>query len=359
MSIQNKLIIHQKLLDWFKRNHRKLIFRETKNPYHIWVSEVMLQQTRVNAMLVSYEKFIKKFPDISSLANSNLETVLAYWKGLGYYSRAENLYKGARYVMENLEGEIPKDLEKILQIPGIGKYTASAILSISYNLPVAVLDGNVKRVLSRLFLFQGDIKKASSEKYLQNLANEFLNPENAGDHNQALMELGALICIPKPNCVSCPISAFCLACSQDLQNQIPISKKEKEKLFIRLNFLWIEWNGEVLLTLDNERRFFKKIYALPFWIEGKNLSKDYLYKEKIFSLLEVPPKPIAVLPNKHSITHHDIEVLVYKSRLEKLNFLKLENTKWIPVSELEFEFPSSLAKKILKSLNSSQNLFFQ
>ncbi|MCX7999246.1 MAG: A/G-specific adenine glycosylase, partial [Leptospiraceae bacterium] len=194
MNIPNKELIHQKLLEWFQKHHRKLRFRETKNPYHIWVSEVMLQQTRVNTMLVSYGKFIERFPNVVTLANSNLETVLTYWKGLGYYSRAENLHKGAKYILENFQGNIPEDIQKLLQVPGIGTYTANAILSIAYNKPFAVLDGNVKRELSRIFLFSDDITKSKSIKYLQSLADVFLNKENPSDHNQALMELGALVC---------------------------------------------------------------------------------------------------------------------------------------------------------------------
>lgn len=350
MGIPNSISIHKKLLDWFYQNHRKLSFRETKNPYQIWVSEVMLQQTRVKAMLTSYEKFIERFPTIFTLANSNLEMVLGYWKGLGYYSRAENLYKGAKYIVENFGGEIPKELEKILLIPGVGRYTASAILSIAYNVPIAVLDGNVKRVLSRLFIFQENITKSNSEKYLQNLANQFLNLEKPGDHNQAIMELGAIICTRKPKCPVCPISEFCLAYSQNLQNHIPFSKKERPKLFIKLHFAWVEKEGKVLLTLDMKRRFFRKIYSLPFWIEGENLSKNYLYKEKIFSLISPQSNLTFRLPSKHSITHHEIEVWVHKSKLKIQDISKIENIKFVPIANLDSEFPSSLAKKIFKHL---------
>lgn len=350
MNIPNKEIIHQKLLEWFQRHHRKLRFRETKNPYHIWVSEVMLQQTRVNSMLVSYEKFIERFPNVITLANSNLETVLAYWKGLGYYSRAENLHKGAKYILENFQGNIPQDIQKLLKVPGVGTYTASAILSIAYNKPFAVLDGNVKRVLSRIFLFAGSISEPRSEKYLQHLADAFLNKENPCDHNQALMELGALVCTPKPNCPVCPISEHCKARIENKEQEIPVSKREKQKLSISLHFAWVEVDGKILLTLDNRRRFFKKIYTLPFWLEGENLSKNYLYKEKIFSFLNVSKKPSLILPKKHSITHHEIEVLLHSSKLAEKDLEFAENYKLVPKEKLDLEFPSSLAKKILNYL---------
>lgn len=347
MNIQNKSIIHVKLLDWFQKNRRKLKFRETKNPYHIWVSEVMLQQTRVNTMLASYEKFIQRFPDIQTLASSNLETVLAYWKGLGYYSRAENLYKGASYILENFQGNIPTEFEKLLKVPGIGSYTASAILSIAYDVPVAVLDGNVKRVISRIFLFEEDISKPSSEKYLQNLANEFLNIEKSGDHNQALMELGALVCTPRPNCFLCPIIDYCKARLYNKEKDIPITKRSKEKLSISLHFVWVEVNGKILLTLDERRRFFKKIYTLPFWIEGENLHQSYWYKEKIFSILEVSKTPSVVLLKKHSITHHEIDILVHSGKLIENYSTSFTNYKFVPKEKLDLEFPSSISKKIL------------
>lgn len=343
---------NQKLLNWYKRTARNLPFRNTKNPYIIWISEVMLQQTRVNAVIDSFNRFIEKFPTIESLNNSSMEEVLSAWKGLGYYSRAYNLKKGARYIIETYQGNFPDNLEQILLVPGIGEYTARAILSIAFGKPVAVLDGNVKRVLSRFLEYRNDIKKSSSHKELQILADDFLNKENPSFHNQAMMELGATVCLPtKPQCNLCPISKECIAHQKGIEETLPNSNLEKSYIEIGMNFYLLNWNHKILLVKDKSRRFFKTIYSLPFTIEGSNLNQSYKESKIPYSFLEKCKTEIVKKNIKHSITNHKINIIVYSHNLTQLemeNFSGLE-ILWTNINSLSSDFPSSIANKIIKS----------
>jgi A/G-specific adenine glycosylase len=339
------------LLKWYLKNKRNLPFRLDKNPYNIWISEVMLQQTRVNAMLDSYYQFIKELPDLNSLAEADEDKVVSLWKGLGYYTRAKNLRKGAIYLVMNHSSIFPKNLDELLKVPGIGPYTARAILSIAFDLPHAVLDGNVKRVLSRFFLFQENIGLPKSHHKLQTLADSFLNVNSPGDHNQALMEIGALICTPIPNCKICPLNNSCKAYSNNLEEKIPLSNKEKKRIQLEMRFfLFMNSKNEILLYNDKNRRFFKSIASPPFLLIGENLNDNY--KEKNYELqkslesIHVVPN---YLPKKHSITNHDIVISYIIYKLDGNINLNI-STQTASLEALDEKFPSSIAKKIKKDL---------
>ncbi|HMV41140.1 MAG TPA: A/G-specific adenine glycosylase [Leptospiraceae bacterium] len=349
-----------KLLEWFQKNQRPLPFRKDKDPYKIWISEVMLQQTRVAAMLPSYEKFILRFPNVSSLASATEEEVIQSWKGLGYYSRAIHLRKGAIYLMEMHHGIFPKDLDSVLKIPGVGPYTARAVLSIAYNKNYAVLDGNVKRVLSRYFLFKENIAIPSAHKKLQELADSFLNPNNSGDHNQAMMELGATVCLPAPLCMLCPIQSHCMAFQIGKQAEYPIVAKEKQKLPIQLKFLFLNLNQKILLVKYKKRRFFKTIFTLPFLINGENLSNSYNDLTEFGGYCKsISETGVWKKVGKHTITHHEIELLQMNFSVSGKNEKDLEKIlssssssreieyKWIDKKDIKIEFPSSIAGKLL------------
>ncbi len=349
-----------KLLQWFYKNQRKLPFRENKDPYKIWISEVMLQQTRVAAMLPSYEKFILRFPDITSLAESTEEEVIQYWKGLGYYSRAINLRKGAVYLKENFQTKFPESLDDALSIPGVGHYTARAVLSIAYNKEFAVLDGNVKRVLARYFLFKENISLPSSHKALQELADSFLNSKNAGDHNQAMMELGATICLPAPLCMLCPIQKGCLAFEKGKQSELPIMGKEKTKLPIKLKFFFLEKEERILVVKYKHRRFFKTIFTLPYLIDGSKLPTSYEDHSEFGKFLDSIQESLDwTKTGKHNITHHDIELFQASNKLNQKALQTLEKIlssnlnsekvewKWIKKEDLKLEFASSIAGKLI------------
>lgn len=350
MSPQNKL------RNWYLKNKRDLPFRKNKNPYQIWLSEIMLQQTRMNHMLPIYIRFIQKFPTLEILANSTEEEVIKEWRGLGYYSRAINLRKSAIEILNHHNGEFPKDLDEILKIKGIGPYTARAILSIAFNFEYAVLDGNVKRVLSRYFRFEKNISTPSSHKELQVLADGFLNKEFSSDHNQALMELGSLVCTEKPICLYCPLNETCLANQKNLTDILPIQVKEKKEISIELEFFLIQDEEKILLIKTKERRFFKTIFSIPFLIYGKDLPKSYLDKSNLgMQLNGLKLKKINF--GKHSITHHKIELnysnlkLNPKNRNTILNSIHSSEKKWVYISDLEKEFPSSIAKKLLRVIH--------
>jgi len=223
------------LLTWYEGCKRDLPWRKDKDPYKIWVSEVMLQQTRVEVVRAYFERWIKRFPTLESLAGAQEEEVIQYWQGLGYYSRARNLLQGVREVSASYGGQVPETKEEVTGLAGIGDYTAGAILSIAYNQKEPAIDGNVLRVFSRLYCIEGDISALLVKRQIRELVEREIATDYPGDFNQALMDFGATICIPKtPRCPSCPLQKHCLAKSKGLQQQLPIKKKKTPPLSVRL-----------------------------------------------------------------------------------------------------------------------------
>ncbi len=228
MPPKDTLQFRRNLFAWFKAHHRRLPWREASNPYHIWVSEVMLQQTQANKVVEYYQKFIDRFPTLQHLAEAELGDVLKQWEGLGYYARARNLRKAAKILAERMDGEIPADYASFRELPGVGDYTAAAVLSIAFDRPYAVVDGNVKRVIARLFLIDSPINHSASAKILQAKADSLLDRDAPGRFNQAMMELGSKICRPKsPLCVVCPVNEFCGAFRTARQDEFPVRVKSK------------------------------------------------------------------------------------------------------------------------------------
>ncbi|CUH97583.1 hypothetical protein P22_3714 [Propionispora sp. 2/2-37] len=222
------MTIASALLDWYDQNARELPWRRDKDPYKIWVSEIMLQQTRVEAVKEYYERWIKRFPQPEDLARAAEQEVLGYWQGLGYYSRARNLLSGVREVCAVYGGKVPDEEKKVQALPGIGEYTAGAILSIAYNQRTPAVDGNVLRIFSRLFCLQEDILKASTKRQVYLLVKEHMDPARPGDFNQALMDLGAMVCVPKrPRCGECPLTSLCEAYARDVQDILPLRTPKK------------------------------------------------------------------------------------------------------------------------------------
>jgi len=200
------------LLNWYTKNHRRLPWRETDDPYRIWISEVMLQQTQVKTVLPYYKRFCEHFPDVKSLAFASEQSILKLWEGLGYYARARNLHRSAGMILEKFNGTIPDNLPQIKQLPGVGDYIAAAVLSIVYHQVIPVVDGNVKRVLARLYCSNQPVNIHASYTHYQDLAVTLIDPLHPGLFNQAMMELGAVVCKPKhPDCTLCPVCSFCMA----------------------------------------------------------------------------------------------------------------------------------------------------
>jgi A/G-specific adenine glycosylase len=216
------------LLQWYERSKRDLPWRRSKNPYYIWVSEIMLQQTRVDTVIPYFHRFIDKFPTIAALASAPESEVLKAWEGLGYYSRARNLQSAVREVHEQYNGIVPSDKNEISELKGVGPYTAGAILSIAYNQPEPAVDGNVMRVLSRYFALEDDIAKSSTRISIERLAQELIPAGEAGAFNQALMELGATVCTPRaPHCLTCPVQVHCAGRLAGIAESLPVKTKAK------------------------------------------------------------------------------------------------------------------------------------
>jgi A/G-specific adenine glycosylase len=243
------------LLDWYRRGHRELPWRASSDPYRIWVSEIMLQQTRAQAVIPYYERFLARFPTVEALAAAREDEVLALWAGLGYYSRARNLRKAAQAAVA--AGGFPRDYEAIRSLPGVGDYTAAAIASIAFGLPDAVLDGNVLRVVARVENDAADIASSRTKERFRAVAQSWLDPREAGHFNQALMELGATVCLPKnPLCLVCPLRDCCRARQEGTAAQLPVKLRKTEPVQIEAVLLVARRAGRVLLRQrhSGERR---------------------------------------------------------------------------------------------------------
>ncbi|THF72657.1 A/G-specific adenine glycosylase [Cohnella fermenti] len=255
----------RELTAWYRRGNRDLPWRRSKNPYYIWVSEIMLQQTRVDTVIPYFNRFIERFPTVSDLAEAPEEDVLKLWEGLGYYSRARNLQAAARDVAEKYGGTIPADKEAVSGMKGVGPYTSGAILSIAFNIPEPAVDGNVMRVLSRYFCLEEDIAKPAARVAIEGLARKLIPPGAAGDFNQALMELGALVCTPRsPHCLPCPVMEHCEARLTGRQDELPIkTKAKKPKPQHRLAVLIEDEQGRVLARQRPEQGLLARLWELP------------------------------------------------------------------------------------------------
>ncbi len=258
--------IQKNLLRWYERHGRNLPWRKTRDPYTIWVSEIMLQQTQVDTVIPYYERFLKLFPTVRHLARADLSKVLKIWEGLGYYSRARNLHRGARMVLTQFGGKLPVTLHELLTIPGIGKYTAGAILSIAFNKEAPILDGNVKRVLSRVLAIRKDPRDAGSEQLLWKLSESLIPKGHASAFNQALMDLGATICTPRdPRCLLCPVRALCRAVVAGNPEEYPARKPKKSIPSVEAVAAVICSDGNVLLRQRPPHGLLGGLWEFPNW----------------------------------------------------------------------------------------------
>lgn len=308
------------LTKWYLANHRMLPWRQTSDPYAIWVSEIILQQTRVNQGIDYYQRFIARFPDIQTLASASEELVLKIWEGLGYYSRARNMHATARFLVNNHSGRFPQDLKELEKLKGIGKYTAAAIASIAYNKHAAVVDGNVLRFIARLFGIEESIGSAFTIKEISRIANELLNPEAPGLFNQALMEFGALQCIPaNPNCTVCPFANDCVAFKTGKVAILPIKAKKAKVSERFFNYLLVKHrhNGLpcILLKRRNQADIWKHLYDFPLIETNKLLSVKQLEQHAEFRALFNgfnPAIEVYKASYRHLLTHRIIHARFFK-----------------------------------------------
>ena len=296
-------IIQDTLINWYAENKRDLPWRHNPTPYEVWLSEVILQQTRVNQGWDYYLRFVEKWPTVADLAQASEEEVLKMWQGLGYYSRARNLHHCAQQVVEEYGGAFPADFEKLRKLKGIGNYTAAAIASIAFNLPHAVVDGNVYRVLSRLFDIDTPININEGQTLFAKIANEQLNREQPDLHNQALMEFGALHCTPQnPNCLLCPLQAQCLAFERQTVMQRPV-KLQKLKVKTRyLNYLVIRVNDSIYLRKRSDKGIWRNLYDFPCIESDLPMTVEEVISSEAFQQL-IDGNPFTVTKTSPVFTH--------------------------------------------------------
>jgi A/G-specific adenine glycosylase len=348
------------LLAWYDRSKRDLPWRKTQDPYRILVSEIMLQQTQVRTVIPYYDRWLKRFPTFQTLAKASLDRVLKEWEGLGYYSRARNLHALAKIVATKHHGQLPSTREALKALPGIGRYTAGAILSIAFQKDYPVLDGNVMRVLTRYLDIHKDIAKPTVQKELWTLAEKFLPHGRAGDYNQAMMELGATICTPKnPLCPSCPIRKDCRARLKNLQNNLPIKRKAGPVPHFHIGAGVIWRQGKILISQRPLKGLLGGLWEFP---GGKQESGETLpetvrreIREELGIYVKVGRKLAEV---DHAYSHFKITLHAHNCAYVSGNVktLGVHDYRWVRPTELtKFAFPAANHPIIRKLLDTAHN----
>ncbi len=328
------------LLNWYQQNKRDLPWRKDQNPYHVWISEIMLQQTRIEAVIGYYDRFIKRLPSIQDLAQINDDELLKLWEGLGYYTRARNLKKAAIMIMEEYDGIFPNTFEQIMSLPGIGEYTASAIGSICFSLKEVTIDGNVLRVYMRLQNCYDNVDDLKIRRKVRNELQKIM-PEEAGDFNQALMELGETICLPNgiPKCSECPLKNFCKSYQNDTYLELPIKNKKKDKKEEKYTILLFYYKSQFVLEKRKESGLLQNLWQFPN-IQGhltKKQLENYLKENKI-KFLKVKKS----VSYTHIFTHKRWNMISYMVELDKNDYnmnwndLKTLKEKAIPTAFMPF-----------------------
>ncbi|MFD1314069.1 A/G-specific adenine glycosylase [Namhaeicola litoreus] len=338
------MIISNLLISWYLANKRELPWRQTKDPYTIWLSEVILQQTRIAQGTAYFIRFTKEFPTVFDLATANEDEVLKLWQGLGYYSRARNLHYTAKYIVNELNGVFPNSYKSLKKMKGIGDYTASAIASICFNEVQAVVDGNVYRVLSRYFNVKTAINSSRGIKEFKEIAQNIISKENPGLHNEAIMELGALICTPKnPNCGACPLSGSCLALKKNKIDSLPL-KLKKTKIRTRyFNFLVVNINNQsTILEQRKENDIWKHLYQFPLVESNEELSHEsILTSDNLEKLIQDKSLQLKLF-NQNNIVH----ILTHQKILAKFWII---NTKSDHKNAVEWNNVSNFAVPVIIS----------
>lgn len=320
---ENELEISRILVGWYEMSKRELPWRETKDPYIIWISEIILQQTRVAQGLAYFVRFTKRFPDVASLAAAEEDEVLKYWQGLGYYSRARNLHAAAKCVMDQFGGIFPDTYKEVLSLKGIGEYTAAAIVSFAWNQPYPVVDGNVYRVLSRLFAVDTPVDTSKGKKEFAALAGKILDPDNAGTHNQAIMELGALTCLPQnPDCVACPLMDKCVAFASGNVRTYPVKRNKTKTRDRYFYFLHIMYKGKTWLNKRSGKDIWTGLYEFPLIEADHAMDFVELSETKAFQALLGRAGRLGisqVLYNvKHTLSHQILFASFYQIEIEHI-----------------------------------------
>lgn len=332
------------LIHWFIKEQRDLPWRKDSNPYKVWVSEIMLQQTRVDTVIPYYERFLEKFPTIKDFADADDESVLKIWEGLGYYSRVRNLHTAVKEVVATYDGIVPNTPDEIKKLKGVGPYTAGAVLSIAYGVPEPAVDGNVMRVMSRILLIYDDIAKAASRKTFESAVRKMISHENPSYFNQALMELGALICTPtSPSCLLCPVQEHCLAFHEGVQTELPVkTRKVKTRHETRVAAVLNDEKGRILIKKRPSEGLLANLWEFPTMTEAVRVSSR---KKELITYLqaqldvEVTVENGAFTKIDHVFSHLTWEVHAFRGEI-KVNGPLAESYKLVTIEEMaNYAFP--------------------
>ena len=343
--------ISKSLIKWYEANKRELPWRDISDPYRIWISEIILQQTRVNQGLSYYLRFIERFPDVKALAIANEDEVLKYWQGLGYYSRARNLHKTAQIIAEKHKGKFPNSYTDIVLLKGIGAYTAAAVCSFAYNQAYAVVDGNVYRVLSRLFAIETPIDSNKAKKEFSELATNMLDKSKPGIHNQAIMEFGALQCVPvQPDCNACPFQKTCKAYKLDLVDKLPIKAsktKVRERFF---NYFLIQYQSKIYIQKRTEKDIWQNLYELPLIESNKLFEPEEIGTNDFLTNIENIEISSTTSTFKHILSHQRIFARFFSVTVsDKNNYLN--QLIEINCNEIDNYAVSRLTSLFLETIN--------
>lgn len=351
MNDQNIKKIQKRLLHWYQRHHRMLPWRATSDPYCIWVSEVMLQQTQTKTVLSYFDKFITQFPNVQCLAASDLQDVLKAWEGMGYYARARNLHRAAKIIVSEHNSKIPDNWTSIRRLPGVGDYIAAAVLSIAYNQPCAVVDGNVKRVLARLYKIKAPVNKSSSDKTFKAAGKGLLDLGRPGTFNQAVMELGATLCNPKsPACNNCPLQSFCRAFKDNLVAEYPKRIKPPPTPLHHIAVGVVYKNNRMLITRRKPEGLLGGLWEFPGGKVAKDESPESACVREIMEEVNLNVNVVSYITRvKHAYTHFKIHLDVFACQYISGN-VKLNGPvdfRWITLQEIDqFPFPKANHKFI-------------
>jgi A/G-specific adenine glycosylase len=344
--INRKNAISEVLIKWYEHNKRDLPWRDITDPYKIWVSEIILQQTRVAQGIEYYFRFIQKFPNVKSLAAATEDEVLKLWQGLGYYSRARNMRIAASQIITHHAGNFPENYKDVLKLKGVGEYTAAAICSITFNEPFAVVDGNVIRVLSRLYGVENAVDTTTGIKKIYTLANEILDKKNPGLHNQALMEFGALMCVPTtPDCSNCVLKSICVAFQTNVVNLLPFKSKKINVKSRYFNYLYLKSGENIYIQKREAKDVWHNLYEFPLVEADKIFYKEELAANKSFKDLISNFKMIrvgfATKTLKHQLSHQTIyaclfEIILPETDIQFDNYIRIKKHEIsnYPVSRL-------------------------
>jgi A/G-specific adenine glycosylase len=347
--------IPRRLLDWYQKNRRDLPWRRTKDPYRIWVSEIMLQQTRVDTVIPYYKRFLTRFPSLKALARASLDDVLKAWENLGYYSRARHLHEAARIVTEQFNGRMPSTREDLRKLPGIGAYTAGAILSIAFGKPVAAVDGNVIRVMTRLFGIEDPIDGGNTRKRIGELSERLVPDDLPGHYNQALMDLGSGICTPRdPGCPNCPLSMDCRARKKGKQKSIPI-KKTAEEIPHREAAVALLCNGtgQFLMIKRPQKGLLGGLWGFPECVLEKGGAPAATLRKSLrqeLGLNVISGKEIFLV--EHGYSHFSITVHVFAGKVREATPAAKKDLhfRWVSMKGFSRIALSGLERKILKRI---------